>query len=600
MENDIHTPAGEQTPLSTVSTQKPIYKRPFFYALVVIVLVAAGTAVYFLKPNPAQKHQETVEYTTDLPLDHISVQVPYDQDIERYPITPYTAAFANVDLNVYEGLVVYRGTNLEPGLAESWTNPDPLTWRFKLRKGVKFHSGDIFTAKDVKYTIEQAKASANSKVQWTSQQMAARIDSVKIIDDYTVELKTKEPDATLLPWLVWMGIVSQDQIKRDGLDKAIGTGPYEFVSLSKREASLEANKDYWGGVPKVKKIVYKMVADPAKAKTALEKGQLDIITVNSGNTSDLKAKGFQSANFRTGGISYFFLDATSAKSKYITGTDKNPFKDLRVRKAIALTLDVPKLISDAGLNAEPLTQFATQELIGFNPELKRHVSNVTEAKRLMTEAGFSNGFTVTMLSDQQAEHLRAVNEIKKQLAAIGITIVPTQPETDKFYEQMYAGDFAMLYIGYYPDTIDSLDLIDTLFHAKAGSDGVFNVTNYSNQEINAVIDQARSTFDEEKRVKLTREAHTLVMDNLPSIPLFTETYQIYSRDTVMYKPSVTAILLGFDMSGRQKTEKYTRKHLHTAFYSKKLTLRTAYCYYEISNILLRLVYVQTCHSQYSN
>ena len=554
--NDEATKLEEQPSVHTEPLNKSSNKKFIYAFLVLFIIIALGSLGYFMVKGYSKPDQaETTEFVSGFPLNQVSMHLINDQDLGKYPLVQFTVAYANVNLNIFEGLTVYRGTNLEPGLAESWTNPDPLTWRFILRKGVKFHSGDPFTAEDIKFTIEQAKTSEKASIPWVSQPMAARVESVKIIDDYTIELKTREPDATLLRWLVWMGIVSKKQVTLNGIEKAVGTGPYKLITLAKREAILQANDDYWDGVPKVKKLIYKVVPSPEKAKEALEKGQLDIITINSGESKIINTQGFQSANFRTGGINWMFLDVNSAKSKYVTGTEKNPFKDVRVRKAITLALDVNKLSSEAGLNAEPVTQFATQELIGFNPQLKRLKTDLDEAKSLLNEAGFPDGFSFTLISDQQVEHIKAVEEIKKQLAEIGITVVLSQPEIDKFYEQLFSGDFSAAYVSYYPDTIDSLDLIDIIFHGKIGSHGSLNVTNYSNSELDSVLDQARSTFDEGKRIELTRQAHALIMQDYPSIPLFTDIYHIYSRDNISYKPSITVMLLGFDMSGRQRVTK---------------------------------------------
>ncbi len=556
LKNDQTSTSLPETPKNISSNSKQVYKKILFYLFIFVILVIAAFFVWtkVISPEMTKKQtdSEALDYESGFPLDHVSIQLPYDDDIQRYPLANFTASNVNVYLNIFEGLTIYRGTNLESGLAESWTNPDPFTWRFKLRRGVKFHLGDLLTTKDVKYTIEQAKSSTNTSVPWTTQLIAARIDSAKVIDDYNIELKTKTPDATLLSHLVWMGIVSQEQVKRDGLEKAVGTGPYKLVKLASREAMLQANNEYWGGEPKVKNLAYKAVFKNEEAKKLLENGELDITTLNSGNNNDLKLKGYTFSNFRTGGLNYFLLDLNSTKSKYITGTEKNPFKDIRVRKAMQLALNVPSLIRDAGLNAEPVNQYATPDLIGYDPQLNSPKPNLTQAKQLMTEAGYQDGFTVILDNDQQAEHVRTVEQVKKQLAKINIIIKVNTPNTDEFYRKFYSGDFSMMYMSIYPDSIDSLDLINTIFHSPMGSNGQYNVSNYYNKNVDAIIDQAKATFNLGKRVELTRQAHALIMEDIPSVLLYTETYQIFSRDNIAYKPSITAIMLGFDISGKQR------------------------------------------------
>lgn len=532
-------------------SRKPLYRKPLFYIILFIVIVAAGLfTFFFFRKVQTDNDISTAEYETGLSKDQVAIQLVNDEEIERYPILDLNVAGLNVYLNTFEGLTVYRGAMLEPGLAESWTNPDPLTWHFKLRRGVKFQSGDEFTAQDVKYTIEQAKASEREERAWFSQFMAARIDSVKVIDDYMVELKTQEPDATLLNWLVYVGMVSKDQVTRDGLSNAVGTGPYKIKKIAKREAQLEAYQEYWDGVPKVKNVVYKVVPDSKAALQSLKSGEFDIIWQSKPVSNDLLSNRFYTTMHNTSGIVYITLDTNSVKTKYVT-SEKNPFRDNRVRKAMLRGLDIPSLTSDAGISADPVTQFVTKDLIGYNPQLKSSIRDIAEAKRLLAEAGYPNGFTVTFITDNQPDHVNVVTAITKQFAEIGITVKPKVLDAGEYVSSILSGDFSMLLSYYYPDTRDSLDLIDTLFHTPNGSHGIVNISSYSNSELDAVLDSAISTFNIQKRSLITGDAHRIIMDELPAIPLYTENFQIIARDDISYKFSLTILLLGYDLSGRQ-------------------------------------------------
>ena len=187
--NDEATKLEEQPSVHTEPLNKSSNKKFIYAFLVLFIIIALGSLGYFMVKGYSKPDQaETTEFVSGFPLNQVSMHLINDQDLGKYPLVQFTVAYANVNLNIFEGLTVYRGTNLEPGLAESWTNPDPLTWRFILRKGVKFHSGDPFTAEDIKFTIEQAKTSEKASIPWVSQPMAARVESVKIIDDYTIEM----------------------------------------------------------------------------------------------------------------------------------------------------------------------------------------------------------------------------------------------------------------------------------------------------------------------------------------------------------------------------------------------------------------------------
>ncbi len=548
----------QQTPNDTENSGTSINNNNVFkkyFLLILLLLTFSATGIFIWKlvfQKPISKDSAILEYTNGLPKDRVVVHMPHDEVIERYPVLDFTIAGFNVYINTFEGLTVYRGTNnLQPGLAESWTNPDPRTWRIKLRKGVRFHSGDSFSAKDVKFTIEEAKKSENDARPWMSQTMASRVETVKIIDDYTVDLITKEPDATLISWMVYVGIVSEAQVKRDGLSKAVGTGPYKLLTLSEREATLEAYKEYWDGAPKVNKLVYKVIYDPALAVNALKNGEVDIIWLSSTLENNFFGKNFYTTIYYTGGVdNYIGFDLNSPKTKYIDSA-KNPFADSRVRKAISLGLDKSKLITQVGINAEPLSQFGTRELIGYNSNLKVSDRDVEEAKKLLTEAGFPEGFTVTFHTDQQTDNVKVANELKKQLSEIGINLNIEIPETDILYEMIDKSDFSMLLSFYYPDTLDSIDLLDTLFHTPGGSHGLWNVNKYSNPALDSTISNAVSTFDTDKRITYTHKAHELVMSELPSIPLYTKKYQIISRNDLTFQASINMILSGINISGRE-------------------------------------------------
>jgi ABC-type transport system substrate-binding protein len=218
-----------------------------------------------------------------------------------------------------------------------------------LRKNVKFHSGDTFTAKDVKYTFDTAKASdenddTEAVEQWVSKSVASRVDTITVVEDYTLELKTAKSEATLMSLLVYLGIVSQAQVEKDGLAKAVGTGPYKFVSVDENSAVFDANTDYWGGAPKVKKVTYLVEADVDEAKKDLQSGAIDVAILPGASTTGLTAAGFQESLIRLGDITMLAFDVNSAKSKYVDEA-KNPFADVKVREAVLLALDIPKIIT---------------------------------------------------------------------------------------------------------------------------------------------------------------------------------------------------------------------------------------------------------------
>ena len=523
---------------------KPLLQRPLGYLIILLAAMLVAAIIIFLRLNYKGTETQSSGYVEGLPKDQVTIS--FAGVFGRYPLVDIEETSIQANLNVFEGLTIYRNGRLQPGLAESWTNPDNLTWRFKIRSGVKFHSGDELKASDVKYTIEAAKSS-KSPTKWMSRDGASKISSVTVIDDRTVELKTSTPQATLLEWLAYVAILSEAQIKKDGLANSVGTGPYKIVTFTEKEVVLDANLDYWGGAPKVKKLVLQANSDTAARVADVESGKVDL----TGSTSEVRQtyveKGFQVKKTRGGSITFLIPDLKSEKTKYIN-TAKNPLKDQKVRKAIQLSLDPNVILKEAGQVGEPVSQFATEELSGFNRNLAAPTQNINQAKDLLKQAGFEKGFTVTI--DTVKSAAKSVEAIQKQLSSVGIT-VKVNAFTDNVGEvvgKVAGGDFSLAFLGYGPDTFDSLDLINGFFHSK----GDLNLNGYSNDVLDKLLDEAEATLDVQKRAEITARAHQEYMEDLPIILLSTRLRFFLAQDDIAFTLAPGGRILGFDISGREK------------------------------------------------
>ncbi|OGY25531.1 MAG: hypothetical protein A2Z11_03845 [Candidatus Woykebacteria bacterium RBG_16_43_9] len=525
---------------------RPLLSNKTFYAVFLVLVIAILGVLVIWRVISPKTQTRGADYIEGLAKEKVTIAV-LDKILGLYPNIPYDVDSFSINSNIFEGLTILRNGRLQPALAESWTNPDKLTWRIRLRN-VKFHSGDLLKASDVKYTIEEAKKNKD----WMSNTMASRVDSVNVIDERTVELKTKNPDPTLLYWMVYLFILSEDQVKKDSLGKAVGTGPYRLVSINENEAVFEANNNYWAGIPKVKKLVYKAFKDQQAQAQGLADGEADVgLLFKKTLNETLKSKGFRIIESRLGYVGFLGFDINNKKAKYVEA-DKNPFSDVRVRKAMLLTLDVNEIIKNSGREGEPLTQLATSELIGFNTKLRRPEPNVKEAKKLLTEAGFPNGFTVTLDALETSE--LASEQIKNQLAEIGIKVkLNIFSDFNGFIDKLYAGDSSFYYFGYVSDTLDSVDLLNTLVHpTDERGNGSANFSSYSNAELDSILDKASTIFDVKERAEITTQAHKKVMDQLPLIPMSTTIGFFAVRNDVAFKPAPFGYIFGFELSGRQK------------------------------------------------
>src|SRR3990167_1019957 len=198
--------------------KKSFFRRELLYLLIVLIAAAILGVLVILRLNPQATKLQGADYIEGLPKDQVRIGV--DSITGLYPNIPFANETLALNNGIFEGLTVIRQGRVQPALAQSWTNPDNLTWRIKLRSNVKFHSGQTLKASDVKYTIEEAKEDYFSKNPiWVTGFVAVRVDSVKVIDDSTVELKTAIPDPTLMHWMVFLFVLSEEQVKKDGLDK---------------------------------------------------------------------------------------------------------------------------------------------------------------------------------------------------------------------------------------------------------------------------------------------------------------------------------------------------------------------------------------------
>jgi len=525
--------------------KKSFFRRELVYLVVVLIAAILVGIIAILRLTTSTPVLRSAGYVENLPKEQ--VRVGGFAEMDRYPLMDFVVESIQANANVFEGLTILRNGRVVPGLAESWTNPDPLTWKIKLRSGVKFHSGDSLKASDVKYTIEEAKKNES----WVSNPMASRVEDVSVVNDTTVELKTKEPDPTLLHWLVYVGILSQEQVKQDGVENAAGTGPYRIDSFEKDKVVLAANSNYWAGQPKVKEIAYRQYKDNNALAAALEKGEVDIIPLtNKSSNEKLKEEGFQVKPFRLADLNFLGFDITNNKAKYVEGP-KNPFLDLKVRKAILAALDISAVIKNSGRAGEPLSQFAVPELIGYNTSLPKSGRDLTAAKKLLVEAGYADGFTVTF----DVEFLKKPEgeEIKKQLEEAGVKVKLNVIESiDDFYGKLFSGDFSFVLITYGVDTLDSTDLLNSFVHTPTASKGEANVSNYSNFDLDKLLDEASITFNLEERTEVMKNAHKKFMEQLPYIPLFTRLGFCAMKDDIAFKPVPLGYIFGFEISGRQK------------------------------------------------
>jgi len=469
----------------------------------------------------------------------------YATQDEPQTLDPHSASLAvttRLLSNVYEGLVGRdKDFKLVPWLAESWSQLDNRTWRFRLRPNVRFHDGSPFTADDVVFSLERV-LSPNSQLKSTVQGVA----SARKIDNLTVDLIMKEPNPVLLNHLFSFRIMNKawalknnspfPQNYRDKEDTfasrhANGTGPF---MVKERQTDvrtvLVANPDWWNKASPERGNVTEVILLPIKSNAtraaALLSGEVDF--VNDPPPQDIarlksgaNVKVVESPEQR---VQYLVFDVSRDELLYASVKKKNPFKDIRVRRAIAQAIDVDAIRSKVMRKLSlPIGSLITSTEQGYardadvRPPLDRE-----QAKRLLADAGYPDGFEITLDCGNNQPAADICQAIPPMLAQIGIKVTPNIVPTTNFFGKLQRLDTSFYLLSWGTPTSDALYTLQFTLHTpindNSGS-GDGNYGRYSNPKFDYLVDKARIENDLGKRDALIREALLILKNDLPVLPL---------------------------------------------------------------------------------
>ena len=291
-----------------------------------------------------------------------------------YPwLESYDVASLSINHNIFNALVGFDELfRVKAELAESWNNPDNITWRFRLRKDVKFHNGYDLTAEDVKYSIDLVKNDENNVLR----DLLISVNQTKVVDNLTVDIITYKPCPILLNKLTDILIVSKKYQEETDSKLPVGTGAYKYVEYSHNNYTvLERFDDYWKGKPDVKIVTFRLYENSTERRDALVSKEIDIaeniLPADYNNLSNISYISLNTVTPPT--VVYLSFDFRENNSAAY-GDRKNPLSDVRVRKAIYHSIDVNEIIERVGnktMLCEPASQFVTPLIYGYNPEISR-------------------------------------------------------------------------------------------------------------------------------------------------------------------------------------------------------------------------------------
>jgi peptide/nickel transport system substrate-binding protein len=415
--------------------------------------------------------------------------------------------------NVYDTLLFYTEQGPIPSLAESWKQLDPVTWRFTLRKGVTFHNGEAFTARAVKFSFDRL-VDPNQKAPMGTRLTALK--EVRVVDDSTVDIVTKEPYA-VLPYIIsqFLSIVPPDTVKQMGDVKfaraGIGTGPYQVVKWAKdQELVLEANAKYWKGAPRIQRVIFRPIPEDSARIAALQTGESDIIaSVPPARWKDLQQDKATRVSPGTGTMVYMGLDTFHA-----------PFNDVRVRQALNHAIDVDLIISKLLLGAaDRMNGPFFKSTLGYDKSIPAYRYDPALAKKLLTEAGYPNGFETELATQPAPEGMSTLLEVAEtvafQLGQVGVKAKIKTLEPATAFSHYQAREFKM-YFFTWPEAPEPDRYLYTLFHSQAR--GFY----YKNVDADKLLDQGRRTFNLDERRKVYTDLHRLLVQDAPWVFLYSQ------------------------------------------------------------------------------
>ena len=469
----------------------------------------------------------------------------YATQDEPQTLDPHSASLAvttRLLSNVYDPLVGRdKNFNLVPWLALSWTQPDALTWRFKLRPQVKFHDGAAFTADDVVFSVERA-LSANSQMKSTVQGVAR----AKKIDELTVDIIMREPNPVLLNHLFGFRIMNKAwatknnalnpqnyKDKEDTFASRNANGTGAFI-LKERQTDVKtvlvANPNWWNKASPERGNVTEVILLPIKSNAtraaALLSGEVDF--VNDPSPQDItRLRTIPDIKILEGleaRVQFLVFDTHRDELLYANVKGKNPFKDVRVRQAIAHAIDIQAIKSKVMRNfSNPVGSIITSTDQGYSKDGDRRLAlDRDKAKKLLAEAGYAKGFSITLDCGNNQPAADICQTISPMLAQIGIAVTPNIVPTANYFSKLQKFDTSFYLLSWGTPTSDALSTLQYLLRTNDGrglGNGDGNYGRYSNPKFDQLLDAFKVEPDRQKRDAMIREALLILNAELPVLPL---------------------------------------------------------------------------------
>ena len=444
-------------------------------------------------------------------------------------------AFLN---NVFEALVT-RGKDLKvtASLAKDWRLKSPTVWQFDLRQGVKFHDGTLFGAQDVIFSLNRARGDGSDV-----RSQLASIKEVRQTGEFQIEIETSSPNPILPDLITNILILSKQWAEQNSAEKPVdrrrgienaasfranGTGPYR---VRERQPSVRTvisrYAGWWGKMEgNVDEIVFLPITNDGTRVAALLSGEVDLIDpVPLQDMERVKVRpGLKVTQAPESRIIFLGFDQSRDELLYSSVKGKNPFKDLRVRQAMYQAIDIDTIVSKVmrGL-AIPTGAMITEGIRGFSPDMSRRLPFDPEAaRRLLAEAGYPQGFEVTMHcpNDRYVNDAEICQAVAANASRVGIRIRLQTESKATYFPRALKRDVSFFMLGWSPAGYDTHNVLFTVIASPKGAQGQWNFGAYSNAALDALTTKIQSETVETNRNAMIKQAMELHSKDIGHIPL---------------------------------------------------------------------------------
>jgi peptide/nickel transport system substrate-binding protein len=457
-------------------------------------------------------------------------------------------------------------SQLQPGLATEWRTIDPLTWEFKLRRGVKFHDGSEFTADDVVASIDRVPKVPNSPSPFTA--YTKQIRKIDVVDPYTIRFRTATPYPLMPSDMTQVAIIAKAHAAASTEDfnsgkAAIGTGPYKLVRYAKSDRiELARNDAWWGGRTPWEKVTLRILPQDAPRVAALLSGDVQVIeNVPTSDVAKLRSNR-QLSIYRavSDRLIYLHLDSARDVSPFVTDRAgaplaKNPLKDPRVRKALSKMINRPAIVERV-MEGEAVMagQLVPDFLFGATKNLAVETYDLDGAKKLLAEAGYPDGFGITIhtpnnryINDEQI-----AQAVAQMLSRGGVATKVVAMPSATFFTQATDLKFSLMLVGWSTGTGEASSSLKALlmtFDREKGF-GTANRGRYSNGKVDALTEDALQTVDDIKREAYLQRATEIAINDTGIVPLHFQVNLWAARDGIVYQPRLDEQTLAWRMAPR--------------------------------------------------